>query len=625
MKPKYVTGDRVKCLATRFDQPGGEDAQGRKWSQLHMAKEKTKWVLGTIVRHLGGTRNFKGQYKVRYDGDKTQTNSAESHLEKCREEESDSGDSSGSDSDEAPPSGGSESEDDDRLVGAGGTAPEEERDPNAGMDGEGDPEADDGDASDEEGAAVAMGGTVEVNGNTWKRVVGMGDDPRGERPRVKMKMKKMRVNSHTKRSDFFKELFPVDFEHVLKVVKEGAARHNDKGKYTIDGLYSFLCCFYGGCQFSVGTDCWETATRGMLPPPNFGRFMSRDKFDRWLRYISEGPEDASNSDPWREVRWLVKGHNKNRKATVVPSWLVVVDETIWAWTGQGMPHLSFVKRKPEPLGAEVKNLCDGVSGVMLHLEIQEGKTRMAAKKYCQKYKATTACTVRLCDLGGLSEKNLREEDKVARMLVGDSWFASHETAVALREELGVHFVGNVKTATRGYPIQQLRWDLSHTSRGDHVVYKLEGEEEYAVGWNDHHFKTFVATGGTTSAGADAKRKRQTDEGRTFFKEVKRPKVLEDYYDGCGGIDMHNNFRQGHLRLEKFHKTKKWNARVVTSILSSTMVDAFRAWEHHFPSAAEGDVVTSRLKSFVVRAGGACDRRNKTRPTTDPHCHRARGT
>ena len=53
----------------------------------------------------------------------------------------------------------------------------------------------------------------------------------------------------------------------------------------------------------------------------------------------------------------------------------------------------------------------------------------------------------------------------------------------------------------------------------------------AVGWNDHHFKTFVVTGGTTSAGINAKRKRQDASGRTFYKEVKRPRVLQH-----GGID-----------------------------------------------------------------------------------------
>jgi len=133
-----------------------------------------------------------------------------------------------------------------------------------------------------------------------------------------------------------------------------------------------------------------------------------------------------------------------------------------------------------------------------------------------------------------------------------------------------------------------------------VVCKLDGEEEYAVGWNDYHFKTFVTTGGTTEAGRDAKRKRQTETGQTYYKDVKRPKVVADYYDACGEIDLHNNFRQGHLRLEKFHKTKKWNSRVLTSILASTTVGAFRAWEFHFPPGPQGDVVASRLKSFVAR-------------------------
>jgi hypothetical protein len=35
---------------------------------------------------------------------------------------------------------------------------------------------------------------------------------------------------------------------------------------------------------------------------------------------------------------------------------------------------------------------------------------------------------------GLSELGLREEDKAARLLVGDSWFASTETAAALTKE-----------------------------------------------------------------------------------------------------------------------------------------------------------------------------------------------
>ena len=137
-----------------------------------------------------------------------------------------------------------------------------------------------------------------------------------------------------------------------------------------------------------------------------------------------------------------------------------------------MPHLSHVPRKPEPLGAEIKNLCDGVFGCMLFLELQEGKVRMARKPYCDRYKATAACTLRLACGAGLSEMEKRPEDKVGRVLVGDSWFASFDTAKALKQELGLYFVGNIKTGHAHFPMEQMRWDLTHTERGDHTVYRL---------------------------------------------------------------------------------------------------------------------------------------------------------
>lgn len=46
-----------------------------------------------------------------------------------------------------------------------------------------------------------------------------------------------------------------------------------------------------------------------------------------------------------------------------------------------MPHSSFVPRKPEPIGCEIKSLADGESGVLLFLEIEEGKDAMSRKQY----------------------------------------------------------------------------------------------------------------------------------------------------------------------------------------------------------------------------------------------------
>lgn len=41
------------------------------------------------------------------------------------------------------------------------------------------------------------------------------------------------------------------------------------------------------------------------------------------------------------------------------------------------PNLSFVMRKLEPLGTKFKTIVDGLSGIMLWLEVQEGKEQMS--------------------------------------------------------------------------------------------------------------------------------------------------------------------------------------------------------------------------------------------------------
>jgi hypothetical protein len=61
------------------------------------------------------------------------------------------------------------------------------------------------------------------------------------------------------------------------------------------------------------------------------------------------------------------------------------DETVHERKGKsgvgGLPRLSFAKRKPEPLGLESKTVCDGETGIMLHVEMQGGTTRMARKDH----------------------------------------------------------------------------------------------------------------------------------------------------------------------------------------------------------------------------------------------------
>jgi hypothetical protein len=170
----------------------------------------------------------------------------------------------------------------------------------------------------------------------------------------------------------------------------------------------------------------------------------------------------------------------------------------------------------------MKTVCDGSTGMCLYVEMQEGKVRMRRTKFSDDHPATTACTLRMLSKMGMNEKNLADDNKLERVVVADSWFASRKTAIALDGILGVHFTGPIKTATTGFPIEALRWCLLGTDRGTHVIFKEKKADRWAVGWHDIHFKCYITTHGLTSeASTPALKKRQKLDGRHYQIKVHR--------------------------------------------------------------------------------------------------------
>jgi hypothetical protein len=79
----------------------------------------------------------------------------------------------------------------------------------------------------------------------------------------------------------------------------------------------------------------------------------------------------------------------------------------------GLPNISFIKRKPKPLGTEFKTICETETGVMKFMEVQEGKEAMRVKKHSQEYGVTSGCTIRLA-----------RACSPRATILGDSWFGS---------------------------------------------------------------------------------------------------------------------------------------------------------------------------------------------------------
>ena len=208
--------DRVKCLATRFN--AEPDRNGLLFSELHLQAGLGTWVHGT-VKHVYKRRGRQAQkYKILYDGDNTQSASEGSHVMALEQDD----DEDASEDNEGPSD--AETEEEDQTSRGNST------DPVTSIDNtHTDSEREDGDAPlGGEPGSVAMGATVECGGLDWKRVESMGVDVREERGEFDLQFKDYNTHDGTTECDIFNELFPVDREWMLEVVRGRATEANDK-------------------------------------------------------------------------------------------------------------------------------------------------------------------------------------------------------------------------------------------------------------------------------------------------------------------------------------------------------------------------------------------------------------
>ena len=70
------------------------------------------------------------------------------------------------------------------------------------------------------------------------------------------------------------------------------------------------------------------------------------------------------------------------------------------WKAEGMPHATKIVRKPEGVGAEMKAVADGQTGIILKLDVMEGKKAQQEKEFVKvdgkKMKEGTSVTLRCC-------------------------------------------------------------------------------------------------------------------------------------------------------------------------------------------------------------------------------------
>ena len=197
-----------------------------------------------------------------------------------------------------------------------------------------------------------------------------------------------------------------------------------------------------------GGDLWKDGgkTEGYKTIPNLERdVMQGCRFKQIKRFVSYMWADEvkkEEGDPWWQIVQLMYQFNKCRRNKVRTSNVRVADESMSALRPRtnkagNIPHLSFVKRKPEDLGTELKTAACPELKIMEYLEIQRSKDDLHGREFFNesKKRVTTACCMRIANECYQRRNKNGSDTATDDIFIGDSWFGSVPSAIALQKKL----------------------------------------------------------------------------------------------------------------------------------------------------------------------------------------------
>lgn len=150
----------------------------------------------------------------------------------------------------------------------------------------------------------------------------------------------------------------------LHIEKEG---DENVGLVSEEEFWRFWGIIFAACPCGKGGKKLfgkESFPRHLLAAINFGRdglgILSWARFKQVYERIHFAFYDAGcPEDPWHPIGLLLDGYNDNRREKLAASIKIVLDESMSAFQPRTtklsmLPFLSFVFRKPKPLGTEYK-------------------------------------------------------------------------------------------------------------------------------------------------------------------------------------------------------------------------------------------------------------------------------
>ncbi|DBA01784.1 TPA: hypothetical protein N0F65_010194, partial [Lagenidium giganteum] len=225
----------------------------------------------------------------------------------------------------------------------------------------------------------------------------------------------------------------------------------------------------------VASGCVDT-------PRNYGdRYhMSLSRFEKNLYALRfDDGDNNQESDSWSPIRPLIVELNRRHQVVIHPGDMLVVDECmafqaiiiiLASQQNQDSKKASDSRRR-------IDSIADRDTGILLGLEIMEGKLKQKQKTYAREYGEGTSIVLRLT----------KPYTGSGRTVVADSAFASVKTLVQLEAQRGLYFMGIVKTATAEFPKATLKaWFDTKPERGSFKLLHSKAPSQTDIAWDNNY-------------------------------------------------------------------------------------------------------------------------------------------
>ena len=346
-------------------------------------------------------------------------------------------------------------------------------------------------------------------------------------------------------------------------------------------------------------DLEEVSLDNLRPKFDPNMFMTRKRFQEWKKCVVFGfaDEEKKEDDPWWQIVGVFDSQTRNRKRTLAISIVKVLDESMSAFRPQvhktgNVPHLSFVKRKPEPLGTELKIVMCTCLMIFIGMFLCRKKGDDGGSNEYEEVTTMKTARVSLTLMGqAMIDRSAETGNDVNRsaspeVFLGDAWFSSVELVVLTKKIHNSNYIGVVKTNSSKYPKNFLADVMSDWPGGSHLNLEatVDGVQLVATGYKYCNKKVlfFIWTRGAghTEPGKPFVAKWTDTNQNRCERWIDRPSVISFYFEKSNGIDVSNQMRQKELRLEKCWVTNDGYFRILTSMIGMNVVDCWRAYRFH---------------------------------------------